>query len=291
MNHGSCCAATFGYVRGTGRHLVAHLAEVPQELPQAYRRSNRWHPDSETIDIFQQHWWTRAERDDRGCTRLLQVLGSEGCRVHRGLERVAKHHEQDCAHLPPVPDTEGCRVHRGLERVAKHHETRSCTPTSSAWHWRLQGPLRTWSGCSASWVSLKLPISTTYGTWHQWSRFRLSLPTSTTSRSSRRYLTSVITISPEPANSNYIKIQQAGVSVLLFKRVNSRIHLQEIVFWSEWHASEQRNSWIHFSCFYRCEWLPVGQQVLIAPPARRARSFTNTTDSFLLRSRPPRSSP
>ena len=29
----------------------------------------------------------------------------------------AKHHAQDRAHLPPVPDTEGCRVHKGLERV------------------------------------------------------------------------------------------------------------------------------------------------------------------------------
>ena len=45
-----------------------------------------------------------------------------------------------------------------------------------------------------------------------------------------RYLTSVITISSESANSNYIKIQQAGSERSSFKRVNSRIHLQEIVF-------------------------------------------------------------
>ena len=61
-----------------------------------------------------------------------------GCRVHRGIERVAKHQGskggrahlrigqkdgRDCAclfQLFPVPDNGGYRAHRGIERVAKH---------------------------------------------------------------------------------------------------------------------------------------------------------------------------
>ena len=187
---------------------------------------------------------------------LKDAESTEGLSVLRNIMK------QDLARLPPVPDTEGCKVHCELDRVAAHHEC----------HWNGLSQLLTVPDISDHdfvWAcQLQLHQDPAGGTWHQWSRFRLSLPTPTTSRSSK-----------------------PGVSVLLFKRVNSRIHLQEIVFWSEWHATEQRNSWIHFSCFYRCEWLPVGQQVLIAPPARRARSFANTTDSFLLRSRPPRSSP
>ena len=65
------------------------------------------------------------------------------------------------------------------------------------------------------------------------------------------------------------------MSVVLVKRVNSKIHLQEIGFWSEWHASEQRNSRIHFSCFYRCEWPPVRLQVLIAPLTRCVWVFSS----------------
>ena len=38
-----CCAATHELVRGTGRHLAAHPADVPDELPQAYRRGYEEH--------------------------------------------------------------------------------------------------------------------------------------------------------------------------------------------------------------------------------------------------------
>ena len=51
MSDVPCFTATYEHVRGTGRHLAAHLADVPLELPQLYRRGNRGHPDSETIDI------------------------------------------------------------------------------------------------------------------------------------------------------------------------------------------------------------------------------------------------
>ena len=117
-----CCAATCDAFVGLG---VTSLSILKMNFMSSHRYTEGVTDDTQiqkTIDSIRQHRWTTAESDEHGSTRLLQVPDTEGCRVHKGLERVAKHHEQECARLPPVQGSEGYRVHRGFDGVAKHHE-------------------------------------------------------------------------------------------------------------------------------------------------------------------------
>ena len=123
-----CCAATYDYDRGTGRHLAANLPEELHELPQVI---SRWRlTKNSRIRNNQKHWWTNANYDeikndemipkDTMTVELEERYSRDDARTHL---RVEQKDDRDCArlfHPLPVPINGRSRVHDELQQVAKH---------------------------------------------------------------------------------------------------------------------------------------------------------------------------